>query len=118
LGIWRRASHDADQPSNVSVGELRKAVRDCERRLHYISALDRAVEDPVRAFALIVNSDTVEEARAAVQQEYGLDEDQATAILDLQWRRGPRAERAKMRAMRDDLLRHLEELNDLLADRA
>lgn len=68
--------------------------------------------------ALVLDADNVQQARAAVQQEYFLDEDRATAILDLPWRRGPRAERERVREMRDDLVRTLKDLNDSLAERA
>jgi len=105
-------------PPETSVEELREAVHECEQRLHIISAVDRALEDPVRVLAVIVDAENVEDATRSIRQELSLDEVQAAAILDLQWRRATRADRARAREMRDDLLRTLRELNDTLTHRA
>lgn len=98
--------------------ELRQAARACEQELHIVAALDRALEDPLRVFALVVNDDNVEEASASIREEFSLDEVQATAVLDLQWRQAPRAAREKVRTAREVLTRTLKELEDSLADRA
>ncbi|WP_395692145.1 hypothetical protein [Nocardioides sp.] len=94
----------------MSDDERRAAVAECERRLHIMSALARALDDPQMVLGLLVSAADVDAARAALRVSLGVDEVQANAILDLQWRRAPKSERETIRADQDHLTQVLRDL--------
>ena len=90
---------------------LRKAQERAHILQGYLKALD-AIDEVV---ALIRRSPTVEDARTGLMELLGIDEIQATAILDMQLRRLAALERQKILDEYEDLVAKIADLNDILA---
>lgn len=76
-----------------------------------LGALDEVIE-------LIKKSATTEIARQGLMSRFGLDVDQANAILEMQLRRLTGLEQDKIKAEYNDLLEKIKEYEAILADRA
>jgi len=68
--------------------------------------------------ALIRASQTVEEARAGLQREFGFSEEQASAIVEMKLRQLTGLERSKLQAEYDQLIELIRNLDALLASEA
>ncbi|MDA9913198.1 DNA gyrase subunit A, partial [Candidatus Nanopelagicales bacterium] len=90
---------------------LRKAQERAHILQGYLKALD-AIDEVV---ALIRRSPTVDDARTGLMELLGIDEIQATAILDMQLRRLAALERQKILDEYEDLVAKIADLNDILA---
>lgn len=88
---------------------LSEQIEQAASELHILDGVARALAEPVETLAVIAGADDVDDARAALKERFGLDDIQARAVLDLQFRRAPRAERDRI------LARH-RELTDLLIE--
>src|SRR5699024_626780 len=75
-----------------------------------LNALDEVIE-------LIKKSKTTEIAREGLMNRFGLDLEQANAILEMQLRRLTGLEQDKIRAEYNDLLEKIKEYEAILADR-
>ena len=75
-----------------------------------LNALDEVIE-------LIKKSKNTEEARNGLMSRFGLDVEQANAILEMQLRRLTGLEQDKIRAEYDDLIKKIAEYEAILADR-
>ena len=75
-----------------------------------LNALDEVIE-------LIKKSKNTEEAREGLINRFGLDLDQANAILEMQLRRLTGLEQDKIRAEYDELMKKIAEYEAILADR-
>ena len=75
-----------------------------------LNALDEVIE-------LIKKSRNTEEAREGLINRFGLDVDQANAILEMQLRRLTGLEQDKIRAEYDELMKKIAEYEAILADR-
>jgi DNA gyrase subunit A len=87
-------------------------------RVHVLEGLLVALDHLDEVIALIRSAETADAARGELQARYGLDEVQATAILDLQLRRLAALERQRLVEEHRDLLGLIVELNAILADPA
>ena len=90
--------------------ELKKA----RARAHILEGLRIALEFLDDVIQLIRRSEDVEAARKGLMENYDLDEAQAQAILDMQLRRISALEREKIREEYQDLLKTIQELEELL----
>ena len=84
--------------------------RQLEHRVRLLAAMSRALEDRVPVLQLIADADDHDRARDALMAEYGWDEIQATAVLDLQLHRVTRLDRARIAAELHEIRGHLEAL--------
>ena len=75
-----------------------------------LNALDEVIE-------LIKKSKTTEDARVGLMNRFGLDEDQANAILEMQLRKLTGLEQDKIKAEYEDLMNKIKEYEAILADR-
>ena len=91
--------------------ELRKA----EERAHILEGLKIALDHLDAVIALIRRSQSPDEARAGLMQEFGLTEIQATAILDMRLQRLTQLERAKLVEEYQEVLKQIEYLRSVLA---
>ena len=66
---------------------------------------------------MIKKSKTADEARMGLMSRFGLDVEQANAILEMQLRRLTGLEQDKIKAEYDDLKQKIKEYEELLADR-
>lgn len=67
-----------------------------EHRLSILAAMEGALADPVRLVGALAGAADDEDAVQRVRDAFGLSEEQATAVLDLQFRRLHRAGRARV----------------------
>jgi DNA gyrase subunit A len=94
--------------------ELRKA----EERAHVLEGYLRALENLDEIIALIRASADPDEARTGLQEEFGLTEIQAQAILDLRLQRLTGLERKRIEDEYADLQERISELRSILSDEA
>ena len=93
--------------------DLKKATA----RAHILAGLIIALGNLDKVIELIKTSKSTEEARNGLIENYGLDIDQANAILEMQLRRLTGLEQEKINAEYQQLKEKIEELKAILADR-
>lgn len=86
-----------------------------EHRAHILEGLRIALQFLDKVIATIRQSDTVEDARNALMERFGLSEIQARAILDMQLRRLAALEQQKIEDEYNELMVRINYLQDLLA---
>ncbi len=86
-----------------------------EHRAHILEGLRIALEFLDQVIATIRQSATVDEARSALMERFGLSEIQAQAILDMQLRRLAALEQQKIEDEYNELMVRINYLRDLLA---
>ena len=104
------ASHQVEVIVRRTQFRLRKAEADWHILKGYLLALDALDE----VIALIRRSPTVEDARDGLKDLLGVDDDQATAILNLQLRRLAALERQKILEQAQELERQIAEYKIIL----
>ena len=86
-------------------------------RAHILAGLLIALGSLDDVIELIKKSKTTDDARVGLMNRYGLDVDQANAILEMQLRRLTGLEQDKIKSEYDELLKKIEEYEAILADR-
>ena len=86
-------------------------------RAHILSGLLIALGSLDEVIELIKKSKTTDDARMGLMSKFGLDADQANAILEMQLRRLTGLEQDKIKAEYDELLKKIKEYEAILADR-
>lgn len=92
-------------------------LKKAKMRAHILSGLLIALGSLDEVIALIKGSKTTEEARLGLMSRFGLDVDQANAILEMQLRRLTGLEQDKIKAEYEELMRKIKEYEAILADR-
>jgi DNA gyrase subunit A len=90
-------------------------LRKAEERAHILRALLKALDAMDEVIALIRASATVEIARDGLMELLDIDEIQSRAILEMQLRRLAALERQRIVDEYDELMRLIEDYNDILA---
>ena len=86
-------------------------------RAHILAGLIIALGSIDEVIELIKKSKTTDIAREGLMSRFGLDADQANAILEMQLRRLTGLEQDKVKAEYDELLKKIEEYEGILASR-
>ena len=86
------------------------------QRAHILAGLRIAMSHLDAVINLIRNSESAQAARQQLIERFGLDEDQAQAILDMQLRRLAALEREQLEKEYQELQDSIREMEDLLAD--
>ena len=86
-------------------------------RAHILAGLIIALGSLDEVIELIKSSKTTEDARVGLMSRFGLDTDQANAILEMQLRRLTGLEQDKIKAEYDELIKKIAEYESILADR-
>ncbi len=86
------------------------------QRAHILAGLRIAISHLDEVIALIRNSESADAARQQLVERFGLDEDQARAILDMQLRRLAALERENLEKEYRELQDAIREMEELLAD--
>ena len=86
-------------------------------RAHILAGLIIALGSIDEVIELIKNSKTTDDAREGLMSRFGLDTDQANAILEMQLRRLTGLEQDKVKAEYDELVKKIAEYEDILASR-
>jgi DNA gyrase subunit A len=102
----------------VVVRRARFEREQAARRAHILEGLLKALDILDEVIALIRASQTVEEARAGLQREFGFSEEQASAIVEMKLRQLTGLERSKLQAEYDQLIELIRNLDALLASEA
>lgn len=93
--------------------DLKKAVA----RAHILAGLIIALGNLDAVIEIIKSSENSEKARASLISNFGLDLDQANAILEMQLRRLTGLEQEKINAEHQNLKQKIAEYNEILSDR-
>ena len=86
-------------------------------RAHILAGLLIALGSLDEVIQIIKSSKTTDDARNALMNKFGLDTDQANAILEMQLRRLTGLEQDKIKAEFEDLQKKIKEYEEILADR-
>ena len=86
-------------------------------RAHILAGLLIALGSLDEVIELIKKSKTTDDARIGLMNRFGLDVDQANAILEMQLRRLTGLEQDKVKAEYDELQKKIAEYEEILADR-
>ena len=92
-------------------------LKKAKARAHILEGLMIALNALDEVIELIKKSKTTEMAREGLMNRFGLDLEQANAILEMQLRRLTGLEQDKIRAEYNDLLEKIKEYEAILADR-
>lgn len=92
-------------------------LKKAKMRAHILSGLLIALGSLDEVIELIKKSKTTEDARLGLMSRFGLDVDQANAILEMQLRRLTGLEQDKIKAEYEELLKKIKEYEGILADR-
>ena len=88
------------------------------KRAHILEGLLKALDILDEVIALIRASQTVEEARNGLQEQFGFTTEQASAIVEMRLRQLTGLERSRLQAEYDQLMALIRELEALLASEA
>lgn len=88
------------------------------KRAHILEGLLKALDILDEVIALIRASQTVEEARSGLQEQFGFTTEQASAIVEMRLRQLTGLERSRLQAEYDQLMALIRELEALLASEA
>jgi DNA gyrase subunit A len=115
LRLDQFVSHYVDHQIEVIVRRTRFLLRKDEERIHILRGLLKALDQLDAVIALIRGSESAEAARGGLMQLLEIDEEQATAILDMQLRRLAALERQRIIDEHDEIARRIEDYRDILA---
>lgn len=92
-------------------------LKKAKMRAHILAGLLIALGSLDEVIDLIKKSKTTEDARVGLMSRFGLDLDQANAILEMQLRRLTGLEQDKIKSEYEELLKKIKEYEEILADR-
>lgn len=92
-------------------------LKKAKMRAHILSGLLIALGSLDEVIELIKKSKTTDDARLGLMSRFGLDVDQANAILEMQLRKLTGLEQDKIKAEYEELQRKIKEYEGILADR-
>ena len=118
LNLKQILHHFLEHRREVVVRRTAYELRKAEERAHILEGLKIALDNLDAVIALIRRSQSPDEARAGLMQQFGLSEIQATAILDMRLQRLTQLERTKLLEEYREVLRQIEYLKSVLASEA
>jgi len=118
LSLLELVQHYLDYQREVVVRRSKFELRKALDRAHILEGYLVALDNLDEVIALIRSSDDTETARAGLQEQFGLTEIQAQAILDLRLRALTGLERKRIEDEYADLQERIAELRALLGDPA
>jgi DNA gyrase subunit A len=107
--------HWVDHQIEVIVRRTEYRLAEAEKQIHLLRGLIKALDALDEVIALIRRSPTVDEARTGLMELLGVDEDQATHVLNMQLRRLAALERQKIVDEHDRLEALILDFRDILA---
>ena len=115
LGLKDIISKYVEYQKEVIIRRTKFELNKAEKRVHILEGLKIALDNIDAVIKLIRGAKTDEEAKAGLISQFGLDEIQADAILEMKLRRLTGLERDKIENELNDLLNKIEELKEILA---
>ncbi|MCC8089377.1 MAG: DNA gyrase subunit A [Rikenellaceae bacterium] len=110
IGNFVRHRHD------VVLRRARYDLKQAEKRAHILEGLLIALDHIDEIISIIRSSESPEKAKNALIEKFSLSDIQAQAIIDMRLRALTGLERDKVRGEYDELMKHIEYLNQLLSD--
>ena len=117
LNLYEVLSEFVEHRVDVITRRTMFFLKKAKARAHILEGLMIALNSLDEVIELIKKSKTTEEARAGLISRFGLDVEQANAILEMQLRRLTGLEQDKIRAEHAELLKKIEEYEELLSSR-
>ncbi|AMP98368.1 DNA gyrase subunit A [Pedobacter cryoconitis] len=108
--------HFVDHRHDVIVRRTKFELDEAQKRAHILEGLLIALDHLDEVIKLIRASNTPEEARTGLMEQFGLSDIQARAILDMTLRRLTGLERDKIKEEFNELMKTIEYLQSILAD--
>ncbi|QNR86580.1 DNA gyrase subunit A [Pedobacter riviphilus] len=108
--------HFVDHRHDVIVRRTKYELAEAEKRAHILEGYLIALDHLDEVIKLIRASETPDEARLGLMEEFGLSDIQARAILDMTLRRLTGLERDKIKEEYAELMKTIEYLKSILAD--
>ncbi len=105
-------AHQEEVVTRRTKYELNRA----EERAHILKGLLIALDHIDRVIQIIRGSDTVQNAKTSLMEEFGLDDVQAQAIVDMRLRTLTGLERGKIEKEYEELMERIKYLQEILAD--
>ena len=116
LNLKELIHHFVDHRHDVIVRRSRFDLQKAQERLHIVEGLLIAQDNIDEVVHIIRSSKTTEEARTRLQERFGLSELQSAAILEMRLRQLTGLQREQLEAERDELVKTINYLNDVLAN--
>ncbi|WP_256012050.1 DNA gyrase subunit A [Desertivirga xinjiangensis] len=108
--------HFVDHRHEVVVRRTRFELAEAQKRAHILEGLLIALDHLDEVIRLIRSSETPDDARTGLIEQFGLSDIQARAILDMTLRRLTGLERDKIKEEYAELMKTIDYLNSVLAD--
>jgi len=108
--------HFVDHRHDVIVRRTKFELNEAQKRAHILEGLLIALDHLDEVIKLIRASNTPEEARLGLMEQFGLSDIQSRAILDMTLRRLTGLERDKIKDEYNELMKTIEYLQSILAD--
>jgi DNA gyrase subunit A len=118
LNLRRLLASYIQHRKEVVVRRTRYDLKKAEERAHILLGLKIALENLDAVIALIKASESPEEAKVGLMQNFKLSEVQAQAILDLKLQRLTGLERDKILEEYEETLKEIARLNEILGSEA
>lgn len=118
LNLKEILGHFLEHRREVVVRRTAFELRKAEERAHILEGLKIALDHLDAVIGLIRRSQSPDEARAGLMQQFDLTEIQAAAILDMRLQRLTQLERTKLVEEYQEVLKHIEYLKSVLASEA
>ncbi len=115
LNLKQILHHFLEHRREVVVRRTAFELRKAEERAHILEGLKIALDNLDAVITLIRRSQSPDEARTGLMQQFGLTEIQATAILDMRLQRLTQLERTKLVEEYQEVLKQIEYLKSVLA---
>lgn len=106
--------HFVEHRHEVVVRRTQYELRKAEERAHILEGLIIASDNIDEVIALIRSSNNADEARSKLIERFELSEIQAKAIVEMRLRQLTGLEQDKLRAEYDEILKTIEDLQDIL----
>lgn len=118
LNLKQILGHFLEHRREVVVRRTAFELRKAEERAHILEGLKIALDHLDAVIGLIRRSQSPEEARGGLMQQFNLTEIQATAILEMRLQRLTQLERTKLVEEYQEVLKQIEYLKSVLASEA
>ena len=115
LNLKDLITHFVNHRLDVVIRRTKFELSEAEKRAHILEGLIIAIDNLDEVIALIRASQTVEDAKNALMERFGLSDIQSRAIVDMRLRALTGLERDKLKQEYEDTLKTIERLKAILA---
>ena len=115
LGLKDIISKYIDHQKEVIIRRTRYDLKKAEERVHILEGLKIALDNIDEVVKIIRAADSDDEAKANLMSRFGLDDIQATSILEMRLRRLTGLEHGKIESELEDLNAKIVDYKDILA---